>query len=76
MSNYTLYHADCLEKMKEFPESSIDAVITDLPYFRVVKENWDNSWATEQDYFQWAKSIFCEYDRLLKPNSSLLIFTR
>ena len=76
MSNYTLYHADCLEKMKELPESSIDAVITDLPYFRVVKEEWDNSWTTEQDYFQWAKSIFCEYDRLLKPNSSLLIFTR
>ena len=32
MSNYTLYHADCLEKMKEIPSHSIDLILCDLPY--------------------------------------------
>ena len=32
MSNYTLYHADCLEKMKEIPDKSINLILCDLPY--------------------------------------------
>ena len=32
MSNYTLYHADCLEQMKSIPNNSIDMVLCDLPY--------------------------------------------
>lgn len=32
MSQYTLYHGDCLEVMKGFADNSIDAVITDPPY--------------------------------------------
>ena len=29
---FSLLHGDCLEKMKELPSDSIDAVITDPPY--------------------------------------------
>lgn len=28
-----ILHGDCIEKMKEFDENSIDAVVTDPPYF-------------------------------------------
>lgn len=27
-----LYNGDCLELMKDIPDKSIDAIITDLPY--------------------------------------------
>ena len=27
-----LYNVDCLELMKDIPDKSIDAIITDLPY--------------------------------------------
>lgn len=27
-----LYNGDCIELMKEIPDKSIDAIITDLPY--------------------------------------------
>ena len=32
MSNYTIYNADCIEKMKELPEKGIDLILCDLPY--------------------------------------------
>ena len=32
MSDYTLYHGDCLEFMKSMPDKSVDAVVTDPPY--------------------------------------------
>ena len=30
--NWILEHADCLDAMREMPEASIDAVVTDPPY--------------------------------------------
>ena len=30
--NVTLLHGDCLERMKEIPDGSIDMVMTDPPY--------------------------------------------
>jgi len=32
MNDYTLYLGDCLEKMKEIEDNSIDMILTDLPY--------------------------------------------
>lgn len=32
MSEYILYHGDCLEIMKQIPEHSVDMVLCDLPY--------------------------------------------
>jgi site-specific DNA-methyltransferase (adenine-specific) len=40
VSNYTLYHGDCLEEMKNIPNNSIDCVICDLPY-GMTKNSWD-----------------------------------
>lgn len=33
MSNYTLYHDDCLNMMKSMDTNSIDFIVTDPPYF-------------------------------------------
>src|SRR5690606_950459 len=32
MSNWTLYEGDCLEVMRQLPDNSVDAVVTDPPY--------------------------------------------
>lgn len=32
MSNWTLYEGDCLEVMRQMPDNSFDAVVTDPPY--------------------------------------------
>ena len=30
--NYKLLHGDCLERMKEIPDGSVDLILTDIPY--------------------------------------------
>ncbi len=33
-----LIHGDCLEKMKDIPDKSVDLVLTDIPYGEVNTE--------------------------------------
>ena len=37
--NYKLLHGDCLERMKEIPDGSIDLILTDIPYDGVNRES-------------------------------------
>lgn len=73
--NYELYNGDCLEVMKTLPNNSIDCIICDLPYYKVVKNSWDNFWKTEEEYLHWINENIVQYNRLLKDNASLLLFT-
>ena len=64
-----LYNGDCLEIMKQIPEKSIDLVLCDLPYFKIVKNDFDNQWKHLSDYLQWVEQIIVEYSRITKSNS-------
>ena len=66
---------DCIDEMAKMEANSIDAIVCDLPYFKVVKDEFDNQWNTEQDYLEWIRSIIVQYDRILKPNGNLFLFT-
>ena len=38
----TVYQGDCLEVMRDLPDASVDAVVTDPPYgIRFMGEAWD-----------------------------------
>jgi len=39
--NYIIFNENCMEKIKSFPEKSIDCIITDPPYFI---DGFDNKW--------------------------------
>ena len=66
---------DCLYKLKELEDNSIDHIISDWPFFGVVKEDWDNQWNNLGEYLDWAKQIILEYKRVIKDNGNLAIFT-
>ena len=77
----TLKQGDCLELMKELPDESVDLVVTDPPYYRIMtkewngnKHEWDNQWDTFEAYLKWCNSWFIELKRILKSNGSLYIF--
>lgn len=70
-----LINNDCLIEMARMDDESIDAVVCDLPYFQVVKDNFDNQWKNETEYLNWVGRIIAEYNRLLKPNGNLFLFT-
>ncbi len=61
-----LIQGDCLEKMKEIDDNSVDAIITDPPY---------NINYTKWDVFLNIKEISNEWFRILKPNGSLFVFS-
>ena len=44
MQSNTVYHGDCLNIISGFPENSVDAVITDPPYFLdKLDDSWNNT---------------------------------
>ena len=76
-----IYHGDCLDLLKTIEDVSIDCVITDPPYFRVMKVdykgdkyNWDNQWDTFKDYINWCKIWINELNRVVKSDGSIYVF--
>jgi len=75
MPKIELIQGDCLIAMKDIPDGGVDAIICDLPFYKVVKEDWDNQWKTEEDYIAWCEKIIIQYKRLLKENGNIFLFT-
>ena len=55
MSEVKLYHGDCLEIMKQIPDGSVDMVLADPPYFKVIMQTWDYQWRTVDEYLAWSE---------------------
>lgn len=65
---------DALEVMRTLPDSSVDAVVTDPPYFKVKSEAWDHAWDTPAQFLHWIDQLAEQWARVLKPNGSLYVF--
>lgn len=61
--------------MSKLPDNSVDHIISDWPFFGVVSDEWDNQWNSSQEYLDWCHSHIIEYNRIIKPNGNLAIFT-
>jgi adenine-specific DNA-methyltransferase len=70
----TLYEGDCLQVMRGMADNSVDAVITDPPYFKVKGEWWDRQWNTAAGFLDWIGQLSEQWQRILKPNGSLYVF--
>ena len=60
-----LMKGDCLERMKEIPDNSVDMILCDLPY---------GVTANELDIVIPFDSLWEQYDRITKDNSAILLF--
>lgn len=65
MSNITLMHGNCLDKMNQIPDGSIDLILCDLPY-GVTKNKWDSVIPFE--------SLWQRYERIIKSNGAIVLF--
>ena len=64
-----IIHGDCLEKLKELPDNSIDSIVTDPPYeLGFMGKSWDNT-GIANNPLMWAECL-----RVLKPGGYLLSF--
>lgn len=70
-----IYNQDCIFGMnKLIPDESVDLVIADPPYFKVIGQKWDYAWRTEEDYLEWSKKWIPEAVRTLRKGGSFYIF--
>jgi len=69
-----LIHGDCLDVMRDMAANSVDAIITDPPYYKVKGEAWDNQWDTPAKFLAWVGLLCEQFERILKPNGSLYFF--
>ena len=72
--DYELHEGDCVTEMKRLPDTSVDLIATDPPYFRVKDDAWDNAWDSRDKFLQWLGVVADEWKRILKPNGSLYVF--
>jgi len=61
-----IHNVDVIDGLKQLPDSSIDLIITDPPYYKAIDEEWDKQWKTEEDYLVWCEEWFGECVRVLK----------
>lgn len=84
--NFALYHGDCLEELKRFPENYFDMIFADPPYFlssgsfscqngkmvSVKKGEWDLSSGFQKD-FNFHLEWIKECRRVLKPHGTIWV---
>jgi DNA modification methylase len=64
---FTLHHGDCLDVLRDMPDASVDAVVTDPPYgLSFMGKRWD--------YDVPSVAVWSECLRVLKPGGHLLSF--
>ena len=68
------YLGDCVSLMKDIENNSIDLVIADPPYWKVVNEKWDYKWKTENDYIKWCLEWISEISRILRLGGTFYCF--
>ena len=64
----TLLLGDCLERMKELPEASIDMILADLPYGTTNNKSWDSVIPLDQLWSAW--------NRVCRPGAPIVLFTQ
>ena len=65
-----IIQGDCLEKLKDLPENSVDSIVTDPPYeLGFMGKSWDNTGIANN------KEMWAECLRVLKPGGHLLAFS-
>ena len=65
---------DALELLQSLDDKSVDLILTDPPYYRLLNTDWDKQWKTKDDYLNWLEEIVKETQRVLKDNGSFYMF--
>ena len=69
-----IIHGDSLFELPKIAEKSIDLVIADPPYWKVIGEKWDYQWRTEADYVKWSLQWIEEISRVLRYGGTFYLF--
>ena len=60
--------------MQTLDDNCVDLIIADPPYWKVVGQQWDYQWRTEEDYVKWSLQWLKEASRVLRIGGTLYCF--
>lgn len=67
-----IYLGDCLDLMTGIADESIDAIICDLPYQVLHKDNPNAQWDRMIPF----QPLWAQYERIIKPNGAIILFAQ
>ena len=65
---------DALQLLQSLDDKSVDLLLTDPPYYKLLNIVWDKQWKTKYDYLNWLDEIVKECQRVFKDNGSCYMF--
>ncbi len=68
-----LIHGDCLLKMRELPEQSVDVVVTSPPYNLGIKYGKYDDTLAREEFLRWCVDWCREVKRVLRDNGSFFL---
>lgn len=75
MVTTTLINGDCLHKLKELAENSVDSIVTDPPAgISFMNKEWDDDKGGRDSWIKWMEEIAVECLRVLKPGGHALVW--
>ena len=71
----TLFPGDCLVMLKEIPDGSVDAVVTDPPAgIAFMGREWDKDKGGRNDWIAWMSDVAAQCLRVIKPGGHALVW--
>lgn len=74
MISNTIINNDALLTLSTLKKESVDLVIADPPYWKVIGEKWDYQWRTEDDYVAWCQTWLNQVASSMRLGGSLYLF--
>lgn len=74
LNTHKIILGDCVEELAKINAESIDLIIADPPYWKVIGEKWDYQWRTEKDYVDWSLKWINEVSRVLRYGGTFYLF--
>ena len=67
--------ADSIQYLRDhLRDESVDLLITDPPYFKVINQSWDYQWRTMEDYLQWCEQWISMLSVKMRYGASWYVF--
>ena len=70
----TVLLGDAIDELQKIESNTVDLVIADPPYWKVIGEKWDYQWRTEKDYIEWSIKWISEISRVLRYGGTFYLF--
>jgi len=70
-----LINGDCLERLKELEDNSVDAIVTDPPAgIGFMNKEWDSHKGGRDNWMKWLEEVMTEAKRVLKSGGHALVW--